>query len=444
MSNPNPSQDRQQLRDIIVKGSMRIFPSYQSYMDFYDAIILENRKVGDMGMTYFQVDESVKNGSRRKLGNRDEAIEWFGEAYPTTMEELFSRDEYPLMDEYRKVYEEKIRPRADEIQKNSKTQLEIPTLKYNDIGLGTFDFARASLGLLPLYKYYAIKHKMYVEGVDTYVKKVGDSFKNFLKSDNSPVVIVPQLREGYDEKVVHKAFKEIYDGQDVFETLKKYDLKIGKFSSTIKKTYLYKENVPKPLNAIRIFIYVGGAWTVTAEQFKWTGYTGIGITELMTALGYSVSVHAVFGVGNDTISVGGGKFEKGIRASAVTLKPYTETLHSQRLLYIVSDPSFFRGKEFQNIVKKSQYYNDAITTGLGHVVSTQEIEHLAFKTFGAVDKHWNKDGSHSVQSGMLYYIVANIKNEEEMVKRINDIALTVVNENQQARESMTGTFKPQS
>lgn len=444
MSNPNPSQFRQQQPDITVKGSMRIFPSYKSYIDFHDAIQLENRRVGSMGMTYSEVDAYVKNMSRDKLGDRSEATEWFGEAYPTTMEELFSRDEYPLMDEYRRVYEEKIRPRADEIQKESKAALEVPTLKYNDIGLGTFDFARASLGLLPLYKYYAVKHKKYVEGVDTYVKKVGDAFKNFLKLDDSPVIIVPQLREGYDEKIVHKAFKEIYDGQDVFEVLKKYDLKIGKFSSTIKKTYLYKENIPKPLNAIRIFIYVGGNCFVTAEEFKWTGYTGIGITELMTALGYSVSVHAVFGVGNSTINVGDGRFDVGVRSSAVTLKPFTETMHSQRLLYIVSDPSFFRGKEFQNIVKKSQYYNDAITTGLGYSVSTQEIKHLAYKTFGSVDKLWNKDGSYNAQSGMLYYVVANIRNEQQMNQAILDIALSVVNENQQARESMTGTYNPQS
>lgn len=442
MSNPNPSQYGQQQPDITVKGSMRIFPSYKSYTDYYDSIVLDNRRVGNMDMSYSEVDDSVKAMSRGILGNRNEAIEWFGEAYPTTMEELFSRDEYPLMDEYRKVYEEKIRPRADEIQKESKAALEVPTLKYNDIGLGTFDFARASLGLLPLYKYYAIKHKMYVEGVDTYVKKVGDKFKNLLKSDDSPVVIVPELKDGYEESITHKAFKEIYEGKDVFETLKKYDLKIGKFSSTIKKTYLYKENIPKPLNAIRIFIYVGGNCFVTAKEFKWTGYTGIGITELMTALGYSVSVHAIFGVGNETINVGNGKFDKGVRASAVTLKPFTETIHSQRLLYIVSDPSFFRGKEFQNIVKKSQYYQDAIDTRLGYIVGTKEIKHLAYKTFGSVDKLWNKDGSYNAQSGMLYYVVANIKNEQEMNEAIIDIALSVVNENQQARESMTGTFNP--
>jgi len=442
MSNPTPSQYTQQLGSLQIRGTMRIFPSYKSYMDYYDAIDLENRRVGTMGSTYLEVDNQVKSGSQRIIDNRDEAIEWFGEEYPKSLDELFSRDEYPLMDEYRDVYEGKIKPRADEIQKESKAALEIPTLKYNDIGLGTFDFARASLGLLPLYKYYAIKHKKYVEANETYIKKVGDVFKNFLKEDNSPVLIVPQLREGYDENVVNKAFKEIYDGGDVFATLKKYDLKIGKFTSTIKKTYLYKENVPKPLNAIRIFIYVGGNAGVSAEQFKWTGYTGIGITELMTSLGYSVSVHAVFGVGNSQINVGGGQFDRGIRASAVTLKPFNETMHSQKLLYIVSDPSFFRGKEFVNIVKKSQFYDDYIDTGLGYSVQSDEIKHLAYKTFGSIDKLWKDDGSYNLQSGMLYYIVSNIRSEQQMNQAILDIALSIINENQQARASTSGVPNP--
>jgi hypothetical protein len=200
--------------------------------------------------------------------------------------------------------------------------------------------------------------------------------------------------------------------------------------------------VPKPLNAIRIFIYVGGNSNVTSEEFKWTGYTGIGITELMTSLGYSVSVHAVFGVGNSLINVGGGQFDRGIRASAVTLKPFNETMHSQKLLYIVSDPSFFRGKEFVNIVKKSQFYDDYIDTRLGYSVSSNEIKQLAYKTFGSIDKLWKDDGSYNVQSGMLYYVVSNIRSEQQMNQAILDIALSIINENQEARASTSGVPNP--
>jgi hypothetical protein len=405
-------------------------------MDFYDGIVLEATRVGRMPDTYLGVFNRRIQINIGIINDQSLATSWFGVDYPKSYDELMSRDEYTLMPEYRDVYETYIKPRVNEIMKESKAALETPTLKYNDIGLGVFDFARASLGLLPLYKYYSLKHKKYVEGIDTYVKSVKGEYKTFLKMDDSPVVVVPQLREGYDESIVYKAFKQVYDGDNLFEVLKKYDLKIGKFTSTIKKTYLYKENVPKPLNAVRIFIYVGGNAYVKAEEFKWTGYTGIGITELLTAMGYSVSVHAIFGTGTEINDKRGG-FETGVRASAVTLKPFQETLHSQKLLYVVSDPSFFRGKEFTNIMKKSQVYQDYIDGGLGYAVGTQEIKYLAYNLFGSVDKHKKSDGSYNAQSGILYYTVANIKSLDEMNQQILNIALSVVNENVQARQSMT-------
>jgi hypothetical protein len=437
MSNPIPTPPiSQSAPSRTVKGTMRIFPSFKAYIDFYDGIVLEAKRVGAMPDTYLEVFNRVRNGTIAKINNPSQAIGWFGVNYPKSYDELMSRDEYTLMTEYKEVYENYIKPRVNEIMKESKAALETPTLKYNDIGLGVFDFARASLGLLPLYKYYSLKHKKYVEGIDTYVKSVNGEYKTFLKMDDSPVVVVPQLREGYDESVVYKAFKQVYDGYNLFEVLKKYDLKIGKYTSTIKKTYLYKENVPKPLNAVRIFIYVGGNVGVSAEEFKWTGYTGIGITELLTAMGYNVSVHAVFGTATQINNKSGG-FESGIRASAVTLKPFQETMHSQKLLYVVSDPSFFRGKEFINIMKKSQVYEDYVDIGLGRAVETQEIKYLAYNLFGSVDKHKKSDGSYNAQSGILYYTVANIKSLDEMNQQILNIALSVVNENVQARQSMT-------
>jgi hypothetical protein len=437
MSNPIPTPPISQSSPSgTVKGTMRIFPSLKAYMDFYDAIVLEATRVGRMPDTYLGVFNTVRAGSVAIINDQSRATSWFGVDYPKSYDELMSRDEYTLMPEYKEVYETYIKPRVNEIMKESKAALETPTLKYNDIGLGIFDFARASLGLLPLYKYYSLKHKKYVEGVDTYVKSVKGEYKTFLKMDDSPVVVVPQLREGYDESVVYKAFKQVYDGENLFEILKKYDLKIGKFTSTIKKTYLYKENIPKPLNAVRIFIYVGGASGVSAEQFKWTGYTGIGITELLTAMGYNVSVHAVFGTGTEINDKRGG-FETGVRASAVTLKPFQETLHSQKLLYVVSDPSFFRGKEFINIMKKSQVYQDYIDSGLGYPVGTNQVKYLAYNLFGSIDKHKKSDGSYNAQSGILYYTVANIKSLDQMNQEILNIALSVVNENVEARQSMT-------
>lgn len=441
MSNPtttyNPIQ--QGLPDCNIKGSMRIFGSYESYEKYYDSIIPNQQRSGDMGMSYSELYDSIINMTDDKIRNPQEAITWLGEVYPKSLIELFERNEYQLMDEYSRVYENVIRARLNDILKESSALLDMPTLKYNDLGLGIFDFSKASLGLVPLYEYYSLKNKEYVEGYDTKVIKEGGKFLTKLKKDNSDVLLVPQLKKGYDPKIVDKAFKEIFKGEDVFATLKKYDLKIGKFTSTIKKTFLYKENVPKPLKAVRIFIYVGGNYNRTGEEFKWTGYTGIGIAELLISLGYNVSIHAIFGTGNRQCNIDG-TFQTGIRASAVTLKNFSETTYSKRLLYVTSDPSFFRGREFVNIIKKSQEYSDYMDTGLGYSISTQDVKCLAYDNFGKIDKMWNKNGTHNTQSGMLYYVIGNITSEQMMNQEILNIALSVVNENKDARDK-TGYVK---
>jgi len=425
----------QQLPNCNIKGSMRIFNNYENYEKYYDKIIPSQDRNGDMGSSYAEVYDAILRYTENKIQNAQESIEWFGDTRPLTIAELFSRDEFQSMPEYARVYETNIKPRINEIMKESSAMLDLPVLRYNDLGLGIFDFAKASTGLIPLYEYYSLKHKEYVEGNKTKVIKDGSKFKTLLKSDNSDVILVPQLKKGYQPKVVDKAFREIFNGSELFSTLKRYDLKIGKFSSTIKKSYLYKENKPKPLKSVRIFIYVGGNSDRTGEQFKWTGYTGIGIAELLNTLGYTVSVHAIFGTRNYNCNIGG-SFQTGIRASAVTLKGFSETMYSKRLLYVVSDPSFFRGKEFVKIIKKSQEYSDGINTSLGQAISTEDCKCLAFNNFGAIDKMWNKDGSHNTQSGMLYYVIGNITSEQEMNAEILNIGLNVVNENKNARDLM--------
>ena len=109
-------------------------------MDFYDAIVLEATRVGRMPDTYLGISNRVRDGAIAIINDPSRAISWYGVDYPKSYDELMSRDEYSLMPEYREVYETYIKPRVNEIMKESKAALETPTLKYNDIGLGVFDF----------------------------------------------------------------------------------------------------------------------------------------------------------------------------------------------------------------------------------------------------------------------------------------------------------------
>jgi hypothetical protein len=177
----------------------------------------------------------------------------------------------------------------------------MPTLRYNDLGLGSFDFNKASTGLIALYKYYSLKKKGLVDGVDVETYKEKDKYKYKLKSDGSSVVLTPELEGGYDSKEAQKFLKEIEKGENVFVALNANNLKIGgkgAFTSTIKKSYILKEKVAKPKNAVRLFVKMGNNENIRHPKYKWTGYTAVGIAELLSILGYAVSIIGVIAINN--------------------------------------------------------------------------------------------------------------------------------------------------
>ena len=379
-----------------INGTLKSFRTLQDCFDFFNEIELGSIPiVQNTGTTYLQEWNSTKTGIQSYITNRD--ISWLGTPIPTSLEDALSRTKYLDMDEYNKVYKENIQPRIQDILKESKADLEMPVLKYNDLGLGTFDFNKASAGLIALYKYYSFKKKGLVDGMEVSTYKEKDKYKYKLKSDGSSVVLVPEFKGGYDTKDALKALKDIEKGENIFVVLKKYGIKIGgkeAFSSTIKKSYLLKERTQKPKNAIRLFVKMGNNANILHPQYKWTGYTAVGIAELLEVLGYAVSVIGVIGIRNKRQTF-------PTRYIGINLKNFEETLDKQSLLYVVSDPSWFRIKYFEYIVKTAQYYKDYIDGNLGSSVTIEEIKSMVFNEFGKRDKMFNDKGK-ATNSQFLY------------------------------------------
>ena len=415
-----------------INGTLKSFRTLQDCIDFFNEIELGSIPITqNTGTTYLQEWNSTKTGIQSYITNRD--ISWLGTPIPTSLEDALSRTKYLDMDEYNKVYKENIQPRIQDILKESKADLEMPVLKYNDLGLGTFDFNKASAGLIALYKYYSFKNKGLVEGVDVVTYKEKDKFKYKLKSDGSSVVLVPEFKGGYDTKDALKALKDIEKGENIFVVLKKYGIKIGgkeAFSSTIKKSYLLKERTQKPKNAIRLFVKMGNNANILHPQYKWTGYTAVGIAELLEVLGYAVSIIGVIGIRNKRQTF-------PTRYIGINLKNFEETLDKQSLLYVVSDPSWFRIKYFEYIVKTAQYYKDYIDGNLGSSVTIEEIKSMVFNEFGKRDKMFNDKGK-ATNSQFLYYMIGDVENIDELNRTILEIGLNVVNENKEARDKLLG------
>jgi len=428
-----------------VKGSFKSFTSVLEFDEFFSKIIPDNTPIPNSSQTYKEIYDFVQDYTERRYirGSEDENVKWFGTPKVTSMAEGLARERYLNMDDFNRVYTDIIAPRLQEILRKSEAELDMPKVKYNDLGLGTFDFGRASGGLIPLYKYYSFEREDFVEGDQVKTVKVGSKFEFKLKIDNSNVVLVPKIlnstnEDGSLKDEVKKAYKEIFETKDVFGTLKKFGLRIGgveAFSSTIKKVYYLKEKVKKPRNAVRLFVRLGDNYHVTGEQYKWRGYLAIGVAQLLSILGYSVNIQAFMGL-NNSINVGGGRIESGRRRFFIQLKKFDETIDKQSLLYVASDASFFRLKFFTSIIQFSQFYGDYLDNELGSAPTTNDMIGDIYQEFGKRDKYWNNDGTINKSCQFLYYVIPDCFDETQLSQAILDISLNIVNQNKQALEEI--------
>lgn len=413
--------------------TLRVFRNLLSFQEFCNNIqVLHEKNNG--GAYYDELLETVIADSTS--GIKDKNTWYLGrEPFPATYEEAMQRSRYQHMDEFNKYYEEYIVPEASKLLNESVADLDIPTFDYNDRELGFFDYNRASAALFSKHEYYSIKHKKYVDGYEVETFKEGNVYKYRLKSDKSPCAIVPQIEKGQNAEKIHKAFDEIYNGAEPITTLRKYDIKMSGFSTSIKKSYVHKEYKPKPKNSVRIFITLGGNAGVDAENLKWSGYLGVGLAQILEFLGYSVNINVMFGnyiYGG--IKLKSGEYKSGHRIFNFSLKKFEETVDVSNLLYVLSDVTFFRIKFFTYIVKLAQFCQDYIDSGLGSTTDLHTMKTAALKEFAKIDPIFNKDGSRNMESPFLYYVVGNCYSEEAFFKQLREIILDVVNENKAARE----------
>ena len=416
-------------------GKLKPFSSLDAFLDYFDNLQASNERIPNGDGTYEEQMQSTIGNSIARLTDE----EWFGKPLPQTYEEGYNRSRYQLMDEFNDIYLRYIQPRLNEILKDSKADLEIPAYKYNDLGLGMFDYNKASTGLVPKYEYFSFEKNEMVDGNDVATIQDGKKYKYVLKSDNSPCVLVPFIKSD-DKELLHKVYKEIYDGAEVFSVLKKYNLRIGgkgAFGSIIKKSYILKENVIKPKNAIRIFIKIGQNCNITGEQYKWSGYAAIGIAQLLSSLGnYSVNINAISGNRNEINLNQDGNLQEAIRWWGINLKSFEETLDVRSILYVASDPSFFRIRLFNSLIKQASFYKDYIDGQLGSMCYIPTVEDMVFNNYGKRDKLFLNNKKRNDKSQFLYYVIGDIYSLDDMNKAILEIGMDVVNRNKVAKEML--------
>lgn len=418
--------------------TLRIFRNVLEYFKHYRDIPLTTRNINGGSRTYQGLYDYIMQShvvdiinGRGSVSNR----EWFGEPLLTSMQDGLDRTRYQRMNDYEDIYNRYIKPRIQEILKTSMAKLEQPKITYNDRQLGIFDFNRASLGLIPVYKYYSIKHKKIVDGSEVETYESDNGYKYKLISDNTPVISVPSLLTD-DDKLRDKIYNEIYKGADVFETIAKYDVRIGgvdAFTSTYKKVWVQKEKVKKLKNAIRIFVKIGENSDCRFDDYKWNGYLALGIAEVLDILGYAVNVVGIYGTDEQINYTGDGNLVSGTRFNAINLKRFDETIDKGSLLYFTSDMSFFRVKVFDSIIREAELNFDYMDSRLGRSTSIYDSEKIIYKEFGSRDKMWNKQGKIENGCQFLYYIIGDIRNEQALSQKLLEVTTDIINKNEEAR-----------
>jgi hypothetical protein len=189
------------------EGGYATFLNYSSFSSMeakLNAIRVEREEIK-------RILEKQKSDIEEYIEVKDE--EWLGKPLPESYRDALARNKFLLMDEYRKIHEEKIKPIIQDILLKSQAEFSEPRFKYNDLGIGMFDFSRASVNLLPRYQYYSIKKKQIVEFKEVTTKQEKDGkFGYLLKTDKSKVIIIPELTEKPEESILNKMYVDIDKG----------------------------------------------------------------------------------------------------------------------------------------------------------------------------------------------------------------------------------------
>lgn len=341
--------------------------------------------------------------------------------HPQTYEEAMSRKNFIYYEEYKEVKDRIEKKVFEELAKNSIANVLKPKFVYNEKQIGEFIFDKAAMSLLPEIYIYS-KTKKRVINVET-EKVVYEGDKMFLESDGSEVIYAFKLLTQEGDEYIE------VNGDVSLEEASKRGVVVS--NSSNKKVFLYKEKLPKTINAIKIIVALtAGGFTFWKNDF-YTGATAAVIMEVLESLGYSVSIEVVMG-GGRCRSCGlklnfDGNLTHGRRFFGFTAKDFDEQVDKDGLLYTICDPSFHNIKFMSYLNAFFNFYGDGISTygdpsGTWHGVEKEDLEN----PIGILYKYQDYLKG---DENMLHFYIHQIRNLQESIQAVTTIALECENQN---------------
>lgn len=395
----------------MAKGSILSFNSLTDYCNYWDKLVDEAiNKNTEYGKELIrQKDRIIRNLSQ---GETKDNLKRYGFPVPTSFNEAMDRRTFLNLPLYYSAYEE-LKPILSKLEKISEGILPKEIIQPTDFDTGLFSLDRAFMDIEKIAGLYSKKHKRFFaisEGEPLYDKKgkqKQDKEGNLifiLNSDKSEAVLT-QLEE---------------DG-------------IKQFGTNNKKSYLIKTKVNRPNRTVRLFVLIGAN---AGLQTYWAGLTAAVLTNFLESKGYGIKITCVVGVSDVFLRMGGKNSQPkvGNRFSMINLKNYDEVTDNLKILYVMSDSSFFRVRQFQYFLAQQYKYNDVLNDGLGNMPSIDVFEEILYKEV--------KKRNIAEEKNTLYYFIGGIEctsiigAQENLERIVRDAEL----KNRQALEELGYTY----
>lgn len=395
-----------------VKGTIIKFKGVHDYCNYWDKIC-EKAKADTQRSRYGSYIKSRPNSVNNSLraGATASNIIAYGEPLPTDYEEAMARKYFMNMPLYNMAYLE-LSPYLNMLEKVSQGIIPKEVIKPTDKEIGVFSFERAMMQVDGTPALYSKKHDRYFglgEGVEVF-----DADKKQKTNKEGQLL-----------------FKLNLDGSEAVLTILEED-GAKQFNSSNKKSFLFKEKLPRPNRAVRLFILVGQNW---GEKTYWAGVTAVICANFLESVGYSVRLTACIGLSNSNLKFDGSR-QYGHRFNIMDVKDYTETMDSLSLLYVLADPSFFRIRQFSYYMAQQYLFDDEYDTSLGSMPSKQTFEKTLYQE--------QKKGNLETEKDTLYYFLggSEIKSIEDSKNELKRIICNAETKNKEILAKMGYEFLP--
>lgn len=336
--------------------SILSFKGIYQYCDYWDKIVnraIEDEDNPEYGRLMKEWREEANSSLLKEPKSEYEAtdkIKTYGYPLPSDYEDAMARRSFQNMELYNNVYNQ-LTPFLGRLEKISEGILPKDAIKPNDRQLGVFSLERAMMSIEATPSLYSKKSDKYYpinDGTMVLDKKGNNVFD---KEGNQKF----KLKNGEEAVLVQK----ITDG-------------VKEWGSSNKKSFLYKEKVPRPNKVVRLFVLVGAHW---GSEVFWAGVTAVICANFLQTKGYAVRITAVLGIKNQSgMNFGGNDNTSGTRYSLMDVKSYDEPIDSLSLLYVLADASFFRVRQFQYYYASQYKYRDEANSGIGGLPEPYEFE----------------------------------------------------------------------